>query len=233
MLYPEEFIDFVKSEPINGTIRICQKAISAVQENKGYNAESFEMLLEAYALLLEMKDANLLPISFDFPSISGKSNTDYVHIHNALERIAAQCSEEASKLRLKFFRSRFHSSLGTDFVYEFSQGDLKRVQELINDLREKIAATKQLEPEHQQRLLRRLEKLQAEMHKKISDLDRFWGLVGDAGVVMGKLGKDAKPIVDRIREIADIVWQTQSRAEELPSGTSLPILEDKQQSDGE
>ncbi len=36
---------------------------------------------------------------------------------------------------------------------------------------------------------------------------------------------DAKPIVDRIREIADIVWQTQTRAEELRSGTSMPFLE--------
>ena len=65
------------------------------------------------------------------------------------------------------------------------------------------------------------------MHKKVSDLDRFWGLIGDAGVAPGKLGNDAKPIVDRIREIAGITWNTQSRAEELPSGTSFPQLENK------
>lgn len=58
----------------------------------------------------------------------------------------------------------------------------------------------------------------------MSDLVRFWGLVGDAGVVLAKLGDDAKPIVDRIREIADIVWQTQGRAEELPSGATLPQI---------
>jgi hypothetical protein len=75
--------------------------------------------------------------------------------------------------------------------------------------------------------LKRLESLQAEMHKRVSDLDRFWGLIGDAGVVLGKFGKDAKPFVDRIRDIADIVWRTQSRAEELPSGTSSPLLENK------
>jgi hypothetical protein len=73
----------------------------------------------------------------------------------------------------------------------------------------------------------------SELHKKVSDLDRFWGLIGDAGVVVGKLGENAKPIVDRIREIADIVWQTQSRAEELPSGTKLPQLEHKSPSSAE
>lgn len=98
------------------------------------------------------------------------------------------------------------------------------MQVLLNQLRTLIADAKDLEEEHQQRLLRRLEKLQSEIHKKVSDVDRFWGLIGDAGVVLGKLGKDAKPIVDRIREITEIVWQTQSRAEELPSGTHLPQL---------
>jgi hypothetical protein len=73
-------------------------------------------------------------------------------------------------------------------------------------------------------LLSRLEKLQSELHKRVSDLDRFWGLVGDAGVVLGKLGTDAKPIVDRVREIAQITWKTQSRTEELPSNISNPMI---------
>ena len=65
------------------------------------------------------------------------------------------------------------------------------------------------------------------MHKKISNLDRFWGLIGDAGVAIGKFGNDAKPIVDRIKEIADIVWRNQARSEELPSGTKIPFLSTK------
>jgi hypothetical protein len=83
------------------------------------------------------------------------------------------------------------------------------------------------EESHKQRLLKRLETLQRELHKKVSDLDKFWGLVGEAGVVLGKFGKDAKPIVDRIREIAGIVWRTQAHTEELPSDTPIPLLSDK------
>ena len=58
----------------------------------------------------------------------------------------------------------------------------------------------------------------------MSSLDKLWGLIGEAGVVLGKFGRDAKPFVDRIREIAQIAWRTQARAEELPSGTPLPLL---------
>jgi hypothetical protein len=91
-------------------------------------------------------------------------------------------------------------------------------------LRVNISESPDIEEKHKQRLLQRLEKLQAELHKKMSDLDRFWGLVGEAGIVLGKFGKDAKPLVDRIREITDIVWRTQSRAEELPSDTQSPLI---------
>ena len=113
------------------------------------------------------------------------------------------------------------------FSYEFSTGDVTRIQTLLNELRTLIQKNRDLAEDHRQRVLQRLERLQAELHKKMSDIDRFWGLIGDAGVMIGKFGKDAKPIVERIREIADIVWRTQARAEQLPSNTPLPLLEDK------
>jgi hypothetical protein len=121
-------------------------------------------------------------------------------------------------------RDKFNRLLGKSFLYEFTTGDLNRIQELINELRNHISSSEFFTAEHKQRLLRRLEKIQTEMHKKVSDLDRFWGLIGDAGVAIGKFGKDAKPIVDRIKEIADIIWRTQSKAEELPSGANIPFL---------
>ncbi|HQR83212.1 MAG TPA: hypothetical protein PK283_09920, partial [Thiotrichales bacterium] len=97
----------------------------------------------------------------------------------------------------------------------------------INELRDLIASTNDLESDHQRRLLSRLEKLQSELHKKLSDVDRFWGLVGDAGVMLEKLGKNAKPMVDRIKEIAQITWKTQTQAEGLPNHSTLPPLLEK------
>ena len=73
-------------------------------------------------------------------------------------------------------------------------------------------------------MLNKVESVQREIHKKITTLDKLWGLVGEAGVALGKFGKDAKPFVDRVREIAQITWRTQARVEELPSGTTLPLL---------
>lgn len=95
---------------------------------------------------------------------------------------------------------------------------------MINELRDIISKSKLFTDEHQRRLLKRLEKLQSELHKKVTDLDNFWGLIGDAGIAIGKFGDDVKPIIDRIKEITDIIWRTQARSEELPTGIPMPFL---------
>jgi hypothetical protein len=233
MLYNDEFIDTLKDDPVRGTIDLCDIAIDAINPEQGWEDNDFTVLLEAYSLLVEVIESKILPVNINYPSVNGGGQNECQKLWDFINEVRAICGKEEAKLRVSALRTRFKNSLGSGFIYEFSQGDLERVQALVSQLRDLIAATEHFEKEHQQRLLRRLEKLQSELHKKVSDLDRFWGLIGDAGVVLGKLGKDAKPIVDRIREVADIVWQTQSRAEELPSGTKLPQLENKLSASGE
>lgn len=121
-------------------------------------------------------------------------------------------------------REKFRIIYDAKFSYKFSDGDLKRIQELINELRDNISISEIIDANHKERLLNKLESLQKELHKKMSSLDKFWGLIGEAGVVFGKFGNDVKPLVDRIKEITSITWQTQARSEELPSGTQIPFL---------
>lgn len=227
MIFSEEFLVDLKNDPIEGTIRLIKTARKDFDYARGWDDNDYQILLEAYALIIEIVESQLLNIRHPKFEISGDKSTDCRLINSYLTSLENYCTTESSKLKVESLRSHFKTSLGSGFSYEFSQGDLERVQLLINQIRELISKTNGLEKDHQRRLLSRLEKLQSEMHKKVSDLDRFWGLIGDAGVVLGKLGKDAKPIVDRIKEVADIVWQTQSRAEELPSGTQIPMLENK------
>lgn len=228
MFFKEEFIDSLKADPIARTIEMVDSVGAVVSASPEWDNSQRDILVEAYALVTEMLEGGILQLASPRkpPNLSGRVS-DGPGIWSYLQDIQRACQTEASNIQISSLRSRFRAKLGNGFIYEFSQGDLDRVQHLINELREQISKISALKHEHQQRLLHRLERLQAELHKKVSDLDRFWGLIGDAGVMLGKLGNDAKPIVDRIKEIRDIVWQTQSRAEELPSGTRLPSLEHK------
>lgn len=229
MIYSDEFIASFKDEPVKKTLDICRMALENIHDGPSFDQREYEALIETYALIIELSVAGLLPAKMDTPppKLKGEMGNDSNLILSILGKIQKQCESQASVLQLESFRGHFRTSFGSTFCYEFSQGDMEKIQELINQLRDLISAASHFDKDHRKRLLDRLERLQSEVHKKVSDLDRFWGLIGDAGVVLGKFGTDPKPIVDRIKEIADIVWRTQSRAEELPSGTGFPMLEQK------
>jgi len=90
-------------------------------------------------------------------------------------------------------------------VYEFSESDFKRVTDLMNELRDLIRTSTLIGDEHKRRLLRRLEAMRAEFHRKTNDIDRFWGFLGEAGIAMRKFGDDLAPISERVLELGGIV----------------------------
>lgn len=118
----------------------------------------------------------------------------------------------------------FSALLGRSFHYDLSEADSSRIQDLINELRALITGSTKFDEDHKRRVLGRLEHLQQELHRRLSNLDRFYGLIGDAGILLGKFGNDAKPFVDRIREIIEIVWRSQAGAEQLPASAKPALL---------
>lgn len=219
----EALLSEIRIDPTVGVL----KAIARMRDNFGpadWEKEDHEAMLELVALLRVLIETGQIEANLP-PSITGVLASDCATLNPYLSDVETNLSARRNVRSLDATEARFRAALSNSFAYEFSQGDLDRIQTLISELRQQISASESFEAEHQQRLLRRLEKLQSELHKRVSDLDRFWGLIGDAGVAIGKFGTEAKPIVDRIREITQIVWRTQSHAEELPSGMELPSLE--------
>jgi hypothetical protein len=220
----EKEIDDLPQDSELAIFELCRLFLATYDNtSEEEDALYYEDYLQLYALLsvyvekhphLIMEEATLV----------GSETSDPGKIHDTIAMLHEEVGSRQAQLKLSGFKEKYKNQLGRQFCYEFSQGDLDKIQSILNELRELLSHSESLDEEHKSRLLSRLENLQSEMHKKVSDLDRFWGLVGDAGVVIGKLGKDAKPMVDRIKEITEIVWRTQSRAEELPSGTPLNLL---------
>ena len=228
MFFDEDYIETISKEPVEAIVKICDAVFSTYNDTEDrWSYKEHEMLIEAFAFIHSIMELNSLDTKYSPPNLSGSIQADSKALNDYLINIKNEFQAEASHIKIQSLKSQYTTALGGGFYYEFSKGDLDRVQLLISELRDVIASSAGLEKEHKSRLLKRLEKLQSELHKKVSDLDRFWGLVGDAGVALGKLGTDAKPIVDRIKEISDIIWRTQSRAEELPSNTPKPLLEDE------
>lgn len=227
MLFDKEFIEWIKENPILGLVRACELAItkqSELSHPSDWTESEHAILWEASSFISLVAENNEITLPFELPepteSVEGNCQALISYIHNVSNSLEGQ----AIKLKINNYKNIYHDSFKNSFAYEFSKSDLDRVQVLINEIRTHISESQSLEENHRLRLLKRLEKLQSELHKRVSDLDRFWGLVGDAGVVLKKLGKDAKPIVDRVREIAEITWKTQAKSENLPSGSQNPML---------
>jgi len=162
------------------------------------------------------------------PTISGDQEADITSAKNLMNELhyisERHIRRQSQENELKNYENIFEIALLDKFHYEFSEGDLKKIQELLNKLRALIPDTKDLEEDHKRRLLKKLEALQSELHKKVSDLDRFWGFFIDASIVVGKMGENAKPMVDIIKQIVSIIWPTQTRAYELSSDLPFKLL---------
>ena len=227
VLYSDEFLEAIKHNPIAGVKVACNLVLEKMNSGSSdWTHEEEEALLEADILFTELTDAGMMPFDYIPMPVSAEAPRDQKlrAIREAIDEVLQQWQHLEDRARRERLTSRIRIGIGTRFAYEFLQGDISRIQALLNELRTLVSATDKFKPEHQQRLLARLEALQRELHKKVSDLDRFWGLIGDAGVMLAKLGNDAKPIVERVREIADIVWNTQGRAEELPISAKPPRI---------
>lgn len=183
---------------------------------------NYENYVEAFAILEALMISNNFP--FDPPIFTDDIKENIKIIMTFFSIQSDKFNKNLTKGAIEIAREKYRIKFDAEFSYQFSDVDLNRIQELINQLRENIRDSKIFDENHRERLLNKLEKLQKELHKKMSSLDKLWGLIGDAGIVFGKFGNDVKPLVDRILEIANIAWQTQARSEELPSGTNMPLL---------
>lgn len=224
MHIPEHIMLTIQANPLQGAIDACDYALQSVESSREWTVDDYEVLLECLAIVSTLKENDLIYYGEYDPTIEPDMNAVCGTISKFLSLVQNQLIGAAAEVKLENLKKQMSIRLTNNFAYEFTDGDLTRVQELINELRSHITSSKELEQNHRQRLLKRLEKLQNEIHKKVSDLDNIYGLIGDAGVVLGKLGKDAKPIVDRIRELTNITWRTQARAEELSSDAPLPSI---------
>ncbi len=114
------------------------------------------------------------------------------------------------------------SFFGKSGLYEFSDNDFQRVQVLIKEMRELLANSKDIEKKHKGRLLKKLETLQAELHKTMSNFDRFWGFWVESTSYLGICGENIKPLLDRATELLKIVSKVQGIGENI---LSIPMLQ--------
>lgn len=221
----DEMLERVNHEPRTVGLEVCRMVCSKVNVTNASSQEA--VLLEAVLFLIAAQANDLIGYSAPQPSIV-KGALSGIEALGFITRVQKELeSDEALNKAIEHqqqLEARFNRGITKSFGYEFTEGDFKRLQLLVNQLRDLIPSCAELDDAHKRRLLKRLERLQGELHKKVSDLDQLYCMAIETSVVARKIGENAKPLVAIAKELMGISWRTQAHGESLPSGTEPPKL---------
>jgi hypothetical protein len=120
-------------------------------------------------------------------------------------RVRAELVSRHSRSYLESKTEEYLALFAKAQVYEFSEPEYKRLQDLLNELRELVRESSLIGEDHRRRLLRRMEAMRGELHRKTNDIDHFWGFLGEACITIRKFGEDLQPVSDRVIEVGKIV----------------------------
>ncbi|MFK3604012.1 hypothetical protein A7D21_17710 [Pseudomonas sp. AP19] len=228
MEFSDEFLSKINDEPLAVALEVCKRIKQGVSVPNA-NSQG-DLLLEAGLIIDSMVRNKLITTKSELPSIVAgrpRNPLDFFHyisgVNAELEAVVARSKAEQFQSDIE---QRMNRLITGSFGYELTDGDLNEVQDLVNRLRELIVGSEELSADHRQRLLKRLEEVQRELHKKLSTLDHLYCLAIEASIVAGKVGKNAEPIVKVAKAILGISWRTHAHAEGLPSGVTPPLLGD-------
>ena len=168
---------------------------------------SHEELIEAFSSFVTF--CNLHEIEVKAPILDGWPSNNITRISTSLSDVVYVLRAKKAQEALERGKERILKHSGQLFCYEFSKSDIDTIQARLNELRDIISSSEELEEGHRHRLLKRIEQLQSELHKKLSDLDRFWGLIGDAGLTLDALIAEIGKTVTAPRDATNVAAERQ------------------------
>jgi hypothetical protein len=226
--FTDDFLAKINEEPTVVGLSICRKVTGRC--NPANLDVHLPLLLEASLILSAMVKNGLIQTTASQPIIVNgelrRPQEAHLYINTIQRELETIRAREKAIQTQSEMEQRFSRLITGSFGYEFTDGDLKEVQELVNRLRDLLQESEELSEDHKQRLLKRLEEVQQELHKKLSKLDKLYCLAIEASIVAGTIGKNAEPLVKVAKAIFGISWRTHAHTEGLPSGATPTLLSD-------
>lgn len=142
---------------------------------------------------------------------------------NSINNIYAALSDFYSSFL--FNSNNMHENIFANKLYTFTDEEHDDIQSKINELRDKLVNSRLIDDEHKERVLKKLEQLQKELHKKMATLDKFLGGMFSIAHTLGLSAKEAKPFTDDVKDILDITLKTKSRGENLSENKQISTEE--------
>ena len=133
---------------------------------------------------------------------------------------SAKIANEALQAKLTE-RFSFHVE---EPLFALEKDEVEQISSLSAEMREIVTVSDVFDKNHKRRLLGRINAIELEIQKPEGRFDVILGGVSDFGDALKKLGKDAKPLVDRINEIRGIAQPKTEEYKGLPAPEEVKNL---------
>jgi hypothetical protein len=224
----EAFISKMSDNPLIAENEIINRFFKIMQFSTMNDDKSifYEELVEIFSFYQVYSEKTDLDVSFPKLGSTPEANIELVtsffkNRHRIINKKFIRFNSEKIILEKKM---KFKALLNNEFIYIMTGEEVNRIQRHLSEVQKYIVDNIEIDRAYRLRLQRRIDFLNKDLKIEINSLDPYWALVGDAGVIVGKLRDKAKPIVENITEIVNIIWHLQARTEELASATPVMNL---------
>ncbi|MEM8690835.1 MAG: hypothetical protein AAGG57_03030 [Pseudomonadota bacterium] len=100
--------------------------------------------------------------------------------------------------------------------FELGVDDRTRALNLAPEIKSIVNSSETIDRKHKVRPVKRISAIEIELHKMKGNYNVILGGVSDFGGVLGKFGKDVKPLIDRMKDIRDLTRSKTSEYDQLP-----------------
>lgn len=217
-MFDDDFFNKLPDDPIVAAHKISNTFCTF---DRGIPDKDKQEFLEHYltAMGAFQAFADAYALNFDFPQLTGDRGQNTREIRNFFYTLRDALDAEVAKLTVEQARSKFSNRFARVSYFEIPDENLKKLQLLFNSIRYEVERSQNLSEDVRWRLLKKLEATELKTQKKMTDLDRLWGFMGEARVLLSGTGEDTRIILDRINEIARITRAAQAK---LINGAPLP-----------
>ncbi len=163
-IFTAEFLQNLPADDWEATAQLCGE-FSRLHSLK---SSVYEDYVEAYAILRAFCKSRHVDASTPAMGPNKQENLEAVvkAFQGVRNKADANLTQRNSRGLLEVKTLEYEEIFAKVSCYEFSDSDFNRIQVLINEMRGLIRESKLITDDHKRRLLRRLEAMQAELHKK-------------------------------------------------------------------
>ena len=157
----QNFLEKLPDDPLNIIKTITQFVMDRyTNKSSEQHWNDYEFYIESYGLFQAFAEANNL--KYSYPALGTDKHRNMEQIVQFLNETKSEAEKELTDMSLATAKEKYSVIFANSFYYEFTDGDLKRIQEPRNEIRNLTTSSLNFEAEHRQRILKRLEKLQKE-----------------------------------------------------------------------